>query len=425
MCTSVNSRLIVSANATPSDAGAPARQSSFEPRVFGVAGARPAPHAWENDAMPSVSAMLRTTRNKAALIGFLVLFLAVSTWLVPPHDVVLHNVLHHLNILPFMLGGLFFGWRGAVKTLLLSVVLLSPGIYRHWFRAPVDAQDQIVELSTFGAAGIIAGVLADRERSQRVRVEMTKRELEKVYSELQSNIEQLKKSERLTAAGQISASLAHEIRNPLASISGAAGILSRGQASPQSQAECLEILTKESQRLNKLLTNFLHFARPRLPRMQPIAAVELLQSVTTLAQHAAVGRKVALVLEAQAGMLHCDPEQIKQLLLNLLLNAIQASPEGGTVTVHGTPHRAGYRMEVRDEGQGISQEAANHIFEPFFTTKQNGTGLGLAIASTIAAQHNATLACVPKASRGTVFALELPVATEAAGRPQADAVVAA
>ncbi|WP_419806798.1 two-component system sensor histidine kinase NtrB [Terriglobus sp.] len=374
--------------------------------------------------MPSVPAVLRTSRHKAALIACLVIFLAVSTWLIPPRDVVLHNVLHHLNILPFMLAGLFFGWRGAIKTMVFAVVLLSPGIFRHWYRAPVDAQDQIVELSTFGAAGIIAGVLADRERMQRVRVEATKRELETVYSELQDNIEQLKKSERLTAAGQLSASLAHEIRNPLASISGAAGILSRGQASPQSQAECLEILTKESQRLNKLLTNFLHFARPRLPRMQTIAAEELLRSVTMLAQHAAAERKVAVALHAGASTLRCDPEQIMQLLLNLLLNAIQASPEGGTVDVRGMARDARYRVEVRDKGEGISPAAADRIFEPFFTTKPNGTGLGLAIASTIAAQHSAVLACMPGTSRGTTFVLDLPGTTEEPAA-QAECVVAA
>src|SRR5262249_24880056 len=121
-----------------------------------------------------------------------------------------------------------------------------------------------LELSTFGAAGIIAGLLADRERMQRKRVEATKLELEQVHTKLQQNVEQLKQTERLTAAGQLSASLAHEIPNPLASISGAAGILARGQASPDARGECLEILTRESHRLNKLLTNFLDFARPRL-----------------------------------------------------------------------------------------------------------------------------------------------------------------
>jgi len=95
-------------------------------------------------------------------------------------DVILHNVLHHLNILPFMLAGMFFGWRGALKTILLATVLQGPSIYRHWFQEPLDAQDQVVEISTFGVAAVIAGLLADRERTQRRRVEATKVEAPKV-----------------------------------------------------------------------------------------------------------------------------------------------------------------------------------------------------------------------------------------------------
>jgi len=357
-----------------------------------------------------VATLFRSTKAKAILIACLVTLLALFTWIIPPHAEWLHNILHHLNILPFMLAGLFFGWRGAFKTLLLASVLQAPSIYRHWHKAPTDAQDQIVELSTFGAAGIIAGILADRERMLRLRVEATKHELETVHTELQQNIEQLRKTERLTAAGQLSASLAHEIRNPLASISGAAGILSRGQATQQSQRECLEILTKESQRLNKLLTNFLVFARPRLPRLQPVDVANLLQSVTALAQHAAADRQITLQLTpvVAIGDITCDPEQIRQLLLNLLLNAIQASPEKGSVIVATQLHQNTVQIEVRDEGEGITAKDMERIFDPFFTTKQNGTGLGLAIAATIATQHGGLLTCHPNAPRGVCFMLQLP-----------------
>lgn len=360
--------------------------------------------------MVAVPVGLRSNRAKAILVAFLVVSLAVFTWFLPPHAEWVHNILHHLNILPFMLAGLFFGWRGTLRALLLAAVLQAPTIYRHWHRAPIDAKDQVVELSTFGAAGMIAGILADRERTQRHRVEATKRELETVYSELQQNIEQLKKTERLTAAGQLSASLAHEIRNPLASISGAAGILSRGQASLQSQQECLEILTKESQRLNKLLTSFLNFARPRLPRFQTVDMYELLYSVHSIAQHLATEHEVELVLneEERKVSLQCDPEQIRQLVLNLLLNAIQASPTGGVVTTSSAVEGDMVRIAIQDEGKGISQEAEHHVFEPFFTTKANGTGLGLAIASTIASQHAGTLTYMPNQTQGTIFVLSLP-----------------
>lgn len=371
---------------------------------------RPRGLVWENDNMAFLPPSLRSARAKAVLIVVLVIALAFSTWIAPPHAVVLHNVLHHFNILPFMLAGMFFGWRGALKTILLATILQTPIIYRHWHRMPLDAQDQIVELSTFGAAGVIAGLLADRERMQRKRVEDTKAELEQVYIELRQNIEQLKKTERLTAAGQLSASLAHEIRNPLASISGAAGILSRGQASPSDRAECLDILTKESQRLNKLLTNFLEFARPRLPRMQSTEPAELIRAVVSLAQHSAAQQHVALEIEIEARNreIECDPEQIKQLLLNLILNAIQATGSGGRVAIRSFFAENTLTMEVSDNGCGIAPEEHDKIFDPFFTTKENGTGLGLAIAANIAAQHGGILTCHPNADRGVTFRLELP-----------------
>lgn len=364
--------------------------------------------------MALIPSSLRTDRAKAILIAVLVVALAVFTWMVPPHAVVLHNILHHLNILPFMLAGMFFGWRGALKTVLLATVLLAPSMYRHWFRAPLDAQDQVVELSTFGAAGIIAGLLAERERMQRKRVEMTKAELERVYIELRQNLEQMKKTERLSAAGQLSASLAHEIRNPLASISGAAGILARGQASVEARTECLEILTKESQRLNKLLTNFLDFARPRLPRIQRTHPGDIVRSVTALVQHTArrLGVTLEVIPEDGTQEVECDPEQIKQLLLNLVLNAIQATEGEGKVSVRWFFSKDELHVEVSDHGRGIAPAEVDQIFEPFFTTKESGTGLGLAIASNIASQHGGRLTCRPNSGQGTVFCLALPARTE-------------
>jgi two-component system sensor histidine kinase HydH len=365
----------------------------------------------QNRSMRELPSKLRSVRIKAGLIVFLVVTLAVFTWITPPRAEVLHNILHHLNILPFMLAGMFFGWRGAIKTVVLATVLQVPSIHRHWHRAPLDAQDQLVELSTFGAAGILAGLMADRERMQRRRVETTKVELENVYTELRQNVEHLKKTERLTAAGQLSASLAHEIRNPLASISGAAGILARGQASQESRAECLEILTKESRRLNKLLTSFLVFARPRLPRLHPTELLPLVESVFVLGQHEAHARGVLIDLERPQQPipeLPCDPEQIEQLLLNLVLNALQSTPRGGHVRIRAFIDEMHGVVEIADDGHGIPAEYKDRIFEPFFTTKPDGTGLGLAIAANIVSQHQGALTCRPNGAQGTIFRLELP-----------------
>jgi two-component system sensor histidine kinase HydH len=365
---------------------------------------------WENRGMQRQIRPAASSAVLAGMIAAMVVILAVFTWIVPPHAVVLHNVLHHLNILPFMLAGLIFGWRGAARAILLATVLQAPSIARHWIPEPLDAQDQVVELSTFGIAGLIAGVVADRARMQRRSVEATKSELERVYTELRQNIEQLRKNERLSAVGQLSASLAHEIRNPLASISGAAGILARGHATPASREECLEILTKESQRLNKLLTNFLDFARPRLPRFQLADPLAVVQSTASLAQHMAAAHEVALTVEPSPVQpeLLCDPEQIKQVLLNLILNALQASDAGNSVVVRVGGERERLRIEIEDEGKGISAQELDSIFDPFFTTKENGTGLGLAVAANIVRQHGGSLAGKLNPVRGMTFSILLP-----------------
>jgi two-component system sensor histidine kinase HydH len=374
--------------------------------------------AWENEAMADPASRLSRTRTKVGSIVAMVLALAIATWLTPVDLVVLHNILHHLNILPLMLAGMLFGWRGAVQTLLLATILQSPSIYRHWHDTPLDAQDQVVELSTFGAAGIIAGFLADRERMQRLRVEATKLELERVYQELSENVQHLKKTERLTAAGQLAASLAHEIRNPLASISGAAGILARGQAPPESREECLDILMKESVRLNKLLTNFLDFARPRLPRLQRTEPVSIIQSVTLLTQHVAARQNVNLVQQTPGAMreIECDAEQIKQVLLNLILNGVQATEPGGTVTIGASESANHVSIQVVDEGRGVAAEDIERIFDPFFTTKESGTGLGLAVAQNIMAQHGSAITCRQNAVSGKGMVFEIQLAFEHTAR---------
>lgn len=294
--------------------------------------------------------------------------------------------------------------------MLFADLAYAPHIYTIWDINRFDASDQIVELSIFGGAGVIAGLLAERERRQRFSLERTKRELENVYMELQQNIERLKKGERLYAAGQLSASLAHEIRNPLASISGAAGILRRGNASKENFQNCLEIIDKESHRLNKLLTSFLDFARPRAPRFQLTDLASVVGSVASLAEHATHLHDVRLCQEFDGRLpeVECDPEQMKQVLLNLTINAIQATPSNGAVWLSGWASSDRVYVSVRDEGCGIPADLQDQIFDPFFTTKENGTGLGLAIASMIVAQHGGLLTARKNTGPGMTFQLELP-----------------
>lgn len=360
------------------------------------------------------SAWFEKRKTGAIVIAALLLFPAVLTLLIPVADVSAHNILHHLNFLPLMIAGMLFGWRGALLASISAAVLNAPIVAHHWERWPIDAKDQIVELTIFSLAGLIAGHSSDRERAHRRHLEKTQQELQKVYLELSNSVTQMKKTERLSAAGQLAASLAHEIRNPLASISGAAGILQRGAAPQKYVEDSLEIIQKESQRLNKLLTGFLNFATPRAPRLQRTKLNDLLQSVISLVAHNAKSGDILISYDYDADEvdLQCDPEQLKQVILNLLINAIDVSPASSEIRIRSVHQGNKLHIEVEDQGTGIPPEATDRIFDPFFTTKPNGTGLGLAISSMIVRQHNGDLSFGRNLQGGTTFRIELPMQVE-------------
>lgn len=358
-----------------------------------------------------------SVRARALLSPLILLLLAGINAVVPAADITAHNILHHLNFLPLMIAGMLFGWRGASMAALFAALLNTPLIVRHWVEWPLDAKDQVVELVIFSAAGLIAGYLSDLERAQRKNLEETRQQLEDVYLELRENLAAMKRAERLSAAGQLAASLAHEIRNPLASISGAAGILQRGAARPEYLHDSLEIIQTECQRLNKLLTGFLNFAKPRSPRLQSTDVNALVLSVVSLASHRAetCGIRIFYDRGSEPHEIACDPEQLRQVLLNLVINAIEASTAGTTVHLRTRMEKRKLLIEVEDGGSGIPADVADHIFDPFFTTKPDGTGLGLAISSMIATQHGGTLSFHDNDKGGTTFQIDLPADQEIIG----------
>lgn len=346
----------------------------------------------------------------AGMAGF-ILALSALHQIVPLSYIQLHNFMQHLYFLPIVVAGVVFGWRASLWCTAAVGLTQAPHIAVAWSAEPVYAMDLLLEGPVFCIAGMVAGLLADRERQYRASLEMTKRKLEQVYLELQQNVERLKKAERLSAAGQLSAGLAHEIRNPLASICGAAGILKRGNATGESVVDCLSIIDVEAQRLNRLLTSFLQFARPRPPKMQPMEVEPMIDSVLALADHAHRAPGVVVLKEIGAALpeIEGDPEQLKQVVLNLVINAIQATPKAGAVRVGAALEGECLRVTVRDEGVGIPEADLPRIFEPFFTTKDDGTGLGLAVSARIVEQHGGRLSAHPNEGRGMTFRLDLPL----------------
>jgi two-component system sensor histidine kinase HydH len=333
-------------------------------------------------------------------------YLTPSTWPLA------HNVLQHLYVVPIVIAGIYFGWLGSLVAAALAGVCYAPHVAATVAAGvpPGYLSGQVAEFADFLLAGVLAGVLAARERRQKEALEGTTRKLAEVYRELQENFDRMKRAERLYALGQLSAGLAHEIRNPLSAIAGAAGILKRAQSSSDRQSECVSIIDKECQRLDSLLVNFLEFARPRAPRYQSVDIAALFDSVAALSAHGIGQNKVGVRKEIAAGLpeLHSDAEQLKQVLLNLLINAIQAMPEGGEVVLSCRRQAGRILMQVRDQGCGIPAEHIDRVFDPFFTTKENGTGLGLSVAHQIVGQLGGMLTLEANAGRGMTFSIQLP-----------------
>ncbi|MEK7467488.1 MAG: GAF domain-containing protein [Planctomycetota bacterium] len=227
---------------------------------------------------------------------------------------------------------------------------------------------------------------------------------------------QIVRAESLAAIGRLSAAIAHEVRNPLSGISAAAQALlkSVGQSGAlASDVQLLNIIDRESKRLNRIITDFLQFARPRTPALRRVAVPALVDSTLGLLEKDMAGRfKVEREFSAELPAAHADGDQLKQVMLNLILNSMQAMPAGGTLSVRARPAElpAGPAVEisVQDTGPGIPSGDLPRVFEPFFSTKKEGTGLGLAIAHQIVQSHNGVITAHGSPSGGALIRVLLP-----------------
>ena len=220
----------------------------------------------------------------------------------------------------------------------------------------------------------------------------------------------LRRSERLSAVGQLATGMAHEIRNPLASLSGAIELLRRDLRTPDSTTRRLfRIVERETARLNRLVVDFLSYAGNRKAKRDPVDLKELLEEMRELY---IAGRESdsQLQLEVQDPLIVLgDSDQLRQVFWNLILNAAQAEPVDDRVVVRARPSRSGDEVvvEVRDRGAGIPPELLERSLEPFFTTKPKGTGLGLATVHRVVEDHNGSMEIDSQVGHGTSVRIRL------------------
>lgn len=252
-----------------------------------------------------------------------------------------------------------------------------------------------------------ASTLADDEGNQLGTV-LLFRDL----SDVKALQNQIKRAERLASLGQLAAGVAHEIRNPLGALKGFLQYFQRKLELQEQDKTYLTVMMSEVDRLNTVISNLLDFARPKEPELQPCDIEDLIRHVLMLIEGDLEGKHLAVSLDIKDNLpqIRIDRDQITQVLLNILLNAIQTTDSGGRIHVSADVQGDINQLEltIKDSGKGISSDDLPKIFDPFFSTKKQGAGLGLAIAHTIIENHHGEITVESEEGKGSAFRIRLP-----------------
>ena len=241
-------------------------------------------------------------------------------------------------------------------------------------------------------------------------------ELEKKNARLREMEEHHRRNYRLIAMGEMAAKIVHEIRSPLCSIELFSNMLSN-DLEGTGHAEMAKGISTGIKSLNNILSNMLFFAKPQKPSFSDVKLRNVICETTEILTPLMVNRGIKLDNSVSEENIVADPELLKQVFMNTILNAIQAMPEGGTIKIC-TEDRDGYlSVEVADEGVGLGDTDMEGIFDPFFSTKEKGTGLGLSIAHKIMQSHNGYIRARRNNGKGSTFCLYFP-ANEMVGKGQ-------
>jgi len=249
------------------------------------------------------------------------------------------------------------------------------------------------------------------------KITRTSEELEKISGELYKSKEALARSAKLVALGQVSAGMAHEIRTPLASIKLFIQSLEDELLSNDETKEDISIIKKEIDRMEEIINRFLDFARPVKPKFERVDVNQILSDTVTLIKTRIKDDKIAVetLYSDRLPLIDGDRNQLQQVFLNMLLNSIEAMPDGGKITIAtnminiSNQHRKLLKITIADNGCGIDDATKNYIFDPFYTTKDSGTGMGLSISFTVIEQHGGLIDVESQPSKGAKFMIYLPI----------------
>jgi len=326
-----------------------------------------------------------------------------------------HAILRWFSHIPIILAGFWFGVKGGLFCSLVVTALYVPHVLFQWGGGTME---QWLEIVLYNIVGGVTGLLSDGQKRDRDRHKEAAEELDRAYAKLKDQTrvilkteEQLRQAARLSALGELSAGLAHEVKTPLASIRGAVEILCGLSVNEHEREEFSQIVLREADRLNRVVTQFLEFARPKGDEVPEAKLNTAIDEILQLVKLEADRRNVSVRRTSEEGLpsVLIDPEQLRQVILNLVVNALQAMEAGGTLKLRTRRDGDRVRLTVADTGDGIPEDLRVRIFDPFVTNRADGTGLGLSIVKRILENHGATIEVRARPEGGTAFEVGLRI----------------
>lgn len=377
----------------------------------------------------------------ALLVTAAVAVISVLHFATPPEYVVYHQIYQRLYYIPLIFAAVQFGLRGGLAAAIIATLTYAPHILMSWQGQNYEyALNQYAEIAMFFVVGGVTGFLGDQKRQERERAEGFNRELQNAYAELQGMVGKLLQAERLSSLAEIASGVVHEVRNPLGAIKGAVEILEDGLPEDSPRREFGAIATSEVARIDKIIQDFFRIARPPKPSRAKSDVNEIVRTVVRLFTPQAAAQKVTFdeSYGKAIGTLVIDAEQIEQVLINLVINALQLMPSGGVIRVatnrRGLGGTGAGESEADDDaaadsaaassasaseggvveitvedsaGGGIRAGDPDEIFNSFYTTRENGVGLGLSVARRIVLDHGGRITAENVPPSGARFTIAL------------------
>jgi two-component system sensor histidine kinase HydH len=318
-------------------------------------------------------------------------------------------------LVPVLSAATTLGVAGTITfTVLACGTYLSFLLFIDWQEytiPPAEVRLLCLRLVLLAVSGFLTQGLAEALRMEAQRAQASAEQVAEANRSLREAEAAMRRSERLAALGQLSAGLAHELRNPLGTIRASAEMLMKSVPEESETArELAGFISSEVDRTNSLVTRFLEFARPLELRPQKAELAEVIDRAIAQIERATPRLDVIIYRNYSPDVLPFafDAELMERVFHNLLLNAAQATPPGGEVTVKTRPVDGSVEISVIDRGKGIAADQLENIFNPFFTTKKDGVGLGLAIVSKIIDLHGGKISVESEPGKGAIFRIFLP-----------------